>query len=191
MSPSTTVGPPRSIPSDRELVRLVARACDGDGAAFGAVLRHYDSRLRALAFRLLGDSDLTDDVLQEAYVKAYRALPRFRGEADLGTWLYRIAYNACMDELRRGRREDLPLEMAERAASPGGDPGERAGEAAALSDALAALPAQDRAAVLLVDRDGLPYARAAEVLGVPAGTVASRLNRARAALRAALEEVGS
>jgi RNA polymerase sigma-70 factor (ECF subfamily) len=72
------------------------------------------------------------------------------------------------------------------APAPGADPGERAGEAAALSAALAALPAQDRAAVLMVDRDGMSYARAGEVLGVPAGTVASRLNRARAALRAAL-----
>jgi RNA polymerase sigma-70 factor (ECF subfamily) len=188
VSPSATVEAPRPVPSDRELVRLVARARDGDGAAFGAVLRHYDPRLRALAFRLLGDPALTDDVLQEAYVKAYRALPRFRGEADLGTWLYRIAYNACLDELRRDRHGDLPLEAADRAAAPGADPGERAGEAAALSDALAALPAQDRAAVLLVDRDGLSYGRAGAVLGVPAGTVASRLNRARAALRTALEE---
>lgn len=179
---------PRPTISDRELGRLVARARGGDGAAFGAVLRHYDGRLRALAYRLLGDPSRTDDVLQEAYVKAYRALPRFRGEADLGTWLHRIAHNACMDELRRTRREDLPLEMAERAPAPGADPGERAGEASALSAALAALPAQDRAAVLLVDREGMSYARAGEVLGIPAGTVASRLNRARAALRAALGE---
>ena len=128
MSRSATVEAPRPVPSERELVRLVARARAGDGAAFGAVLRHYDGRLRALAFRLLGDPARTDDVLQEAYVKAYRALPRFRGEADLGTWLYRIAYNACLDELRRGRGHDLPLEAADLAAAPGADPGERAAE---------------------------------------------------------------
>jgi DNA-directed RNA polymerase specialized sigma24 family protein len=76
----------------------------GDPSAFAKVVRHYDPGLRALAYRLLGDRDRMDEALQEAYLKAYRALPHFRGGSKLGTWLYRIAYNACLDELERSRR---------------------------------------------------------------------------------------
>jgi RNA polymerase sigma-70 factor, ECF subfamily len=76
---------------------LLDRARRGDQEAFAAVIRHYDPGLRTLAYRLLGDRDGMDDALQEAYVKAFRALPRFRGDSKLGTWLYRIAYNACLD----------------------------------------------------------------------------------------------
>jgi RNA polymerase sigma-70 factor (ECF subfamily) len=161
----------------------VARARRGDEAAFAALVRHYDAGLRALAFRLLGDRTRMDDALQEAYVGAYRALPGFRGDASLGTWLYRIAYNACLDELRR-TRDVVPLDGIRDRASVGRDPL----DALALRDALAELPVDDRAAVLLVDAQGFDYRSAAEVLGIPAGTVASRLNRARAALRRALRE---
>src|SRR5262245_6653697 len=73
----------------------LAQARRGDERAFAAFVRHYDAGLRALAWRLLGDRALMDDALQETYVKAYRALPRFLGEAGPGTWLYRIAYRAC------------------------------------------------------------------------------------------------
>ena len=86
---------------DPELVRQAQR---GDASAFADLVRHYEPRLRALASRLLEDRDLTDDALQEAYVRAFKALGRFRGDSSLGTWLYRITYNACIDELRRGRR---------------------------------------------------------------------------------------
>jgi RNA polymerase sigma-70 factor, ECF subfamily len=141
--------------------------------------------LRALAFRLLGDREAMDDVLQEAYAKAFRALPRFRGEAATGTWLYRIVYNVCLDELRRDRRvTELPLETAAPASAP--DPGESAARREALVAALAALAPDQRAAVLLVDAEGLDYPAAARVLGVRVGTLASRLSRARGSLRRAL-----
>jgi RNA polymerase sigma-70 factor (ECF subfamily) len=78
---------------------LVDAAIGGDGAAFREIVLRFDSGLRALAFRLLRDRDRMDDVLQEAYLKAFRALPRFHRDARLGTWLYRITYNACLDEL--------------------------------------------------------------------------------------------
>src|ERR671922_504516 len=89
----------------RELTGAVLEdAKRGDPSAFANVIRHYDRGLRSLAYRLLGDRDRMDDALQEAYLKAFRALPRFRGDAKLGTWLYRITYNACLDELARARK---------------------------------------------------------------------------------------
>jgi RNA polymerase sigma-70 factor (ECF subfamily) len=164
---------------------VIERARRGDQEAFAAVLRHYDPGLRALAYRLLGDRDLMDDALQEAYVKAFRALPCFRGESRLGTWLYRIAYNACLDELRRSRgTEELPLEAE--VPSRAGDPADVAARSRDLAGALAALPSEERTAVLLVDAQGFDYRESARILGIPEGTVASRLNRARASLRIAL-----
>lgn len=153
------------------------------------LVRHYDPGLRALAFRLLGSRERMDDALQEAYVRAYRALPRFRGDAKLATWLYRIVYNACLDELERARRgglvlvPDLPDE-----ADPAPEPGEAAARRDELARALAGLPPEQRAAVLLVDAQGFTYRAAGRILGVPEGTVASRLSQARAVLRAALED---
>ena len=162
----------------------VARARRGDERAFAALVRHYDAGLRALAFRLLGDRARMDDALQETYVKAYRALPQFRGDSAVGTWLYRIAYNACLDELKRTRAVVELEAVRERAHDA--DPAEAMSLRQTLGRALAELAPEDRAAVLLVDADGFDYRSAAEVLGIPEGTVASRLNRARAALRRAL-----
>jgi len=162
-----------------------------DPADFVDLVRRHDRTLRALAWRLLGDRDRMDDVLQEAYVKAFRALPTFRGDADAapGTWLYRITYNACMDELRRQRRVSLvPLDDAVGRPDPRGDVGDRVVRSHRLAAAIDALPPDHRAAVLLVDAEGFDYRSAAEVLGIPEGTVASRLNRARAALRQTLQE---
>jgi RNA polymerase sigma-70 factor (ECF subfamily) len=166
---------------------VLERARSGDQEAFAAVIRHYDPGLRALAYRLLGDRDRMDDALQEAYVKAFRTLPRFRGDSRLGTWLYRIVYNACVDEIERSRRVvQLPLEEETARAGTWAEPGEVVPRRRDLVDALAGLPPEDRAAVLLVDAQGFDYREAAGVLGIPEGTVASRLNRARATLRRAL-----
>jgi RNA polymerase sigma-70 factor (ECF subfamily) len=164
----------------------LARARRGDERAFERLVRHYDAGLRALAFRLLGDRTRMDDALQEAYVKAYRALPGFRGGSSVGTWLYRIAYNACLDELKRTRAVVELDSVRERAG--GVDLAETSALRRELAEALAGLPPEDRAAVLLVDAQGFDYRAAAEVLGVPEGTVASRLNRARAALRRTLHD---
>jgi len=166
---------------------VLARARRGDQRAFALLVRHYDDGLRALAYRLLGDRDRMDDALQEAYVRAFRALPSFRGDSAVGTWLYRIAYNACIDELRR-ERQVVPLESVRERPDPRPGPGELLPVRRLLADALAALPAPDRAAVLLVDAQGFDYRSAAEILGVPEGTVASRLNRTRAVLRRFLSD---
>ncbi len=173
---------------DPELVR---RAQRGDATAFADLVRHYEPRLRALAYRLLEDRDLTDDVLQEAYVRAFKALGRLRGDSSLGTWLYRITYNACIDELRRGRRV-VPLfsGIESDSVDPRAGPEESAVARGDLAAALASLSPEMRAVVVLVDADGLDYREAAKVLGVPPGTVGSRLNRARAVLRTALGVAG-
>jgi len=195
---------------------LLRRAKAGDQRAFTEIVRHYDHRLRALAYRLLGDRTAMDDALQDAYVKAFRALPGFREDAALGTWLYQITYRACLDHQRRegrhgpgwtgvaatgdagGDRTSAGPVFGARGTGPGGrepaatgasaDPAGTAANRADLARALAALPVDQRAAVLLVDAEGLDYDAAATVLGVAPGTIASRLSRARAALRAALAE---
>ena len=178
-------------PSADELRRLVERAQGGDAAAFTALVRAFDPMLRALAYNLLGDRELMDDILQDAYLRAFRALPRFEGRSQVGTWLYRITYNACLDELRRRkRRRWFPVAHAglEEAPDSTEDPVEHLARAGELRAALASLSPEERAAVWLVDAEGHDYGKAAEVLGVPEGTVASRLSRARAALREALAE---
>lgn len=181
-----------ALGSDADLgAAVVDGAKLGDRAAFATVIRHYDPRLRALAYRLLGDRNRMDDALQEAYVNAFRGLSKHRGESSLGTWLYRIVYNACLDELRRSRR-DVQLAIDEVAEWPDPRPGvdEEIPRCWDLATALGALPPEDRAAVLLVDAQGFDYREAGEVLGVPPGTIASRLNRARSRLRRVLDPEG-
>ena len=196
MSAATAATARSSGPGGEVAPDVLARAKAGDRAAFTDVVRHYDHRLRALAYRLLGDRAAMDDALQEAYVKAFRALPSFREDAGLGTWLYQITYRACIDLQRRERRHTVdladqwssPATTATAAGGAGADPAATAASRTDLQRALPALPVDQRAAVLLVDAEGLDYDAAASVLGVAPGTIASRLSRARAALRAALAE---
>jgi len=163
---------------------VLAAAVRGDDEAFIGVMRHYDRRLRIVAFHVLGDRQLMDDVLQEVTLRVYRSLPGFRRESSLGTWLCRITYRACCDAVARADRlyplapEDLPEPPD---CEP--DPADALAARAALADAFATLPPEQRLAVLLVDRDGYDYATTAEILGVPMGTLASRLSAARATLR--------
>ena len=164
----------------------LAAAQAGDGDAFVALVRAHDHRLRRLAGRLLQDRSRVDDVLQEAYVKAFRAIGAFRADADLGTWLHRITYNCCIDELRRARRQPLQLAEPPERAAAGSGPGRQVSVQVTVRRALAALPEDQRIAVLLVDGNELGFDAAAEVLGVPRGTVASRVSRGRQALRARL-----
>ena len=156
-------------------------------AALAAAMADSDDRLRALAYHLLDSRESMDDVLQEVYVKAYRHLSTFRGDATLATWLYRITYTTCMDHLRREKRTApaSPEQIENALPSPAGVADDFAVRDE-LHRALAALPPEHCAAVLLVLRDGYDYADAAEILGVPPGTVASRVARGRRQLAAAL-----
>ena len=165
---------------------VVTAARAGDERAFTRIIEHYDPRLRMLAFQVLRDRDAMDDALQDAYVSAYKALPDFRGEAAMGTWLYRLTYNACLAHLRRRTPLPLPDEQLEQVC-PAPDPAGVAEARGDLTAALAALSPDQRAAVVLVMWDGLDYRSAAEVLGIPVGTLSSRLTAARTRLRALLD----
>jgi RNA polymerase sigma-70 factor, ECF subfamily len=172
--------------------RLIKRARAGDVAAFEELLEVNGEAMRRLAYSMLGSEALMDEVLQIAYVKAFRALPRFDGRSSFGTWLHRIVANAAVDELRRiARRGEVDLDALEgraaaAVASDGADVASDTARRLDLADALAALPADLRIVVLMVDAEGYSYDEVAEVVGIPPGTVASRLHRARAALRPAL-----
>jgi RNA polymerase sigma-70 factor, ECF subfamily len=171
----------------------LAAAMRGDDEAFIAIMRHYDRRLRIVAYHVVGSRQLMDDVLQEVTLRVYRSLSRFRGDASLGTWLCRITYRASCDALARADRLTpvAPDELPEpRDREP--DLAETLATRAALADAFAVLPPEQRLAVLLVDREGYDYATTAEILDVPPGTLASRLSAARAKVRRSLlESLGS
>jgi RNA polymerase sigma-70 factor (ECF subfamily) len=126
-------------------------------------------------------------VLQDVYVKAYRGMASFRGDAALSTWLYRITYTTCMDRLRRGARaEAMRRDLAESGGAEETAPDDNLALGEELRRALSSLDAEHRAAVLLVLRDGHSYDGAAAILGVPRGTVASRVARARRQLARSL-----
>ena len=157
---------------------MVARAARGDSDAFAALIRPHDRPLRALAFRLLEDAGAMDDALQDAYVKAFVALPKFTGASSVGTWLYRIVYNTCLDELRR-RRFDTAADAGLDQPSRGSGPADQAVARMEAADVLGRLDPELRATVVVVHGYGYDYADASRILGVPVGTVSSRLHRAR------------
>jgi RNA polymerase sigma-70 factor (ECF subfamily) len=162
---------------------VVKAARRGDHRAFTKLIDLYDDRLRALAFHLLGSREAMDEALQETYLNAYRGLPQFRGEAGVGTWLYRVAYTTCLQRLRRRERiEPVDDDRLDALAPPSSDLVDDLALRDEVRGALAALTHDQCAAILLIHRDGFSYADAAEILGVPVGTVASRVAAARAAL---------
>ncbi|MBW1601759.1 RNA polymerase sigma factor SigM [Streptomyces sp. JJ66] len=168
---------------------LLAAHVAGDPDAFGELVRRHRDRLWAVALRTLGDREEAADAVQDALVSAYRRAHTFRGQAAVTTWLHRITVNACLDRARKvaarrtsltddTERLDRMLEPEESAAAPA----ERADVHRELAAALAELPVEQRAALVLVDMQGYPVAEAAEVLDVAVGTVKSRCARGRARL---------
>lgn len=161
---------------------LLAQAQGGDGDAFMTLVQHYDDRLRGLAWRILGDQSAMDDALQDAYLKAYKAIGTFRYDASFYSWMNRIVHNTCIDIVRR-RRNVYSLEFAESVVDYRAQTEEQVARGSVVAQALSELHPDQRWAVLLVDGQGLSYDEAAEVIGVQRGTVASRLNRGRAEMR--------
>jgi RNA polymerase sigma-70 factor (ECF subfamily) len=176
----------------------------GDPDAFGVLFTRHRDRLWAVALRTTGNPEDAADALQEALISAYRRADSFRGDALVTTWLHRVVVNACLDRLRRNKvrsARPLPDDLDEYAAR--GAVLARADDAAdpevqaVLADrrrvvvaALAALPPDQRAAVVLVDLEGFPVEEAARVLDCPTGTVKSRCARGRARLATLLRESG-
>ena len=181
---------------ETEEAALIERSQAGDLDAFNALVLTYQGRVYNLCLRMLGSPQAAEDAAQEAFIAAYRAVPRFRG-GSLRAWLLRIAANACHDELRRRRsRPQIPLETpadderlsAEPPASdePLEQRAERLELARCLQGCLASLPPDQRLAVILRDVQGLAYEEVAEATGTSLGTVKSRISRGRAALRDSL-----
>ncbi len=142
--------------------------------------------MRGVVWRLVESRTDMDDILQDAYVKAWRGLDQFRGDAAFSSWLYRIVYTTSLDHMKQtNRRPVVPLRDVEDAVSQ--DPTDVVAEADAVQRALATLPPDQLAVVALVDGQGESYEAVAALLDISAGTVGSRLNRARAALRKQLE----
>jgi RNA polymerase sigma-70 factor (ECF subfamily) len=179
--------------------QLVQRAQRGDLRAFDLLVLKYQGRIAALVSRYVSDAGEVEDVTQEAFIKAYRALGKFRGDSAFYTWLYRIAANAAKNHLvAKGRRPgaDATIEDAE-----GFDEGGMLSESASpealamggelaevVESALNALPEELKAALMLREFDGLSYDDIADVLGCPVGTVRSRIFRAREAIDQRVKE---
>jgi RNA polymerase sigma-70 factor (ECF subfamily) len=169
--------------------RYLQQARTGDPEAFTALVRECDAGMRALVFSLVRDRWLMDDVLQQAYEKAFRRISSFRGESSFSTWLHRICWTTAVDMLRaEGRRAHLPMDDA----SLGGlaDPDPATGAIARLTwqQAWNRLPDDQCAALALVIGEGLNYQDAATVCGTTPGTIASRVSRGRARLKALLSD---
>jgi RNA polymerase sigma-70 factor, ECF subfamily len=153
----------------------------GDRNAFNELVRRHRDRLWAVALRTLGDREEAADALQDALLSAYRSADRFRGDAAVTTWLHRIVINACLDRVRRRQaRPTVPLPDSEHAAVA--VPPVDSDMAIDVRTALASLPADQRAALVLVDIQGYPVAEVAQMLDVAEGTVKSRCARGRARL---------
>ncbi|MEU7000356.1 RNA polymerase sigma factor SigM [Nonomuraea sp. NPDC046570] len=164
---------------------LLARHINGDPHAFSEIVKRHRDRMWAVALRTLGDPDEAADAVQDAFVSAYRKAHSFRGEAAVTTWLHRIVVNACLDRMRRKSvrpvADDELIEAAERDTPMPDQTAERE-VSMEVSAALKLLPADQRAALVLVDMMGYSVEDAAQVLSVPSGTVKSRCARGRAKL---------
>jgi RNA polymerase sigma-70 factor (ECF subfamily) len=171
--------------------QLVAAARRGDHRAFEALVLKYQGRIYRAVQRLVSGADVVDDLAQEVFIRAYRSIGDFKGESSLYTWLYKITLNLCRNHYRtRGRRPvHAELDEADGAGSlesPVRGPEDevlRREFLEHLRRGLDELPEEQREAVVLCDLEGMSYEEMAEVLGVPIGTVRSRIFRGRRALQ--------
>ena len=179
--------PDAGPPEDQDAVdrALLQAHVDGDPTAFDTLVRRHRQRLWAVALRTTGHPEEAADAVQDACLSAFRSAAGYRGEAKVTTWLHRIVVNACLDRARRQAvRPTVPLPE-----QPPPDPRDLLSERETgldITAALAALPEEQRVAIVLVDLQGLPVDQAAAVLGVPPGTVKSRCSRGRARLAVSL-----
>lgn len=191
MSPRST-----DVDPDSELVARWQK--EGDMDAFSMLVKRHERPVYGLMVRMLGDREEAEDAAQDAFLSLYRHGKRFRGEARFSTFVYRVAANAAKNRLRSLRRaharsQALGVQQAGGAALPSAprDPEDNAAGAEdqrAVQLALDELPYDLRIAVVLREFEGQPYSEIARVLGIPEGTVKSRIHRARSALKVLLED---
>ena len=181
---------------------LVQRAQRGEAGAFDALVRRYQHKVVKLVMRYVRNPTEAEDIAQDAFIKAYRALPRFRGDSAFYTWLYRIAINTAKNSLASRSRNPVQLD------ADGGDDDDRPGleermidaatpEALALTEEIRAtvtaaidqLPDDLRTAIMLRELEGLSYEEIAKTMDCPVGTVRSRIFRAREAVDERLREI--
>jgi RNA polymerase sigma-70 factor (ECF subfamily) len=183
------------IRTDEELVAL---ATAGDLDSFNQLVARWERPIYALAYRTLGREEDARDVVQEAFLRAYRGLKGFKGQAKFSSWLYRITLNLCRDWIRRERRAPLvqvaegtdPMEIAEAFADPGESVEElvaRREMSQAVARAMAELPDEQRTAILLKEYHGLTFQEIADTLHCPLSTVKTRLYQGLSVLRRRLE----
>lgn len=179
---------------------LVARSMDGDVESFNQLIKRWERPIYALAYRTLGREEDARDVCQETFLRAYRAINGFKGQAKFSSWLYRIALNLCRDWMRKQRRQPVvqmpeDVDITELASEQG--PVEsietlvarkELGRAAAI--AMAALPEEQRTAILLKEYHGLTFQEIADMQGCPLSTVKTRLYQGLSVVRRQLEQGG-
>jgi len=172
---------------------LVARSIGGDADSFNQLILRWERPIYALAYRTIGREEDARDVCQETFLRAFRALPGFRGQAKFSSWLYRIALNLCRDWIRRERRAPIvqppeDVDVMELAAAS--EPSESIEDLVARKDlsraverAMALLPDEQRTAIVLKEYHGLTFQEIAELLGCPLSTVKTRLYQGLTVLR--------
>ena len=186
---------PRMTLTDEE---LVTRSVGGDADSFNQLILRWERPIYALAYRVIGREEDARDVCQDTFLRAYRALPGFKGQAKFSSWLYRIALNLCRDWMRRQRRAPV-MQMPE-----GVDPIEMAAErepaesietlvarrelSAVVEEAMALLPEEQRTAIILKEYHGMTFQEIADLQGCPLSTVKTRLYQGLSVLRRHLEE---
>lgn len=184
---------PRMVENEKEK-ELIARAQKGDKAAFAALVRAHQHEVYTLARRLVGDPHLASDIAQETLIRAWRALPKFRGDAQLSTWLHRITVNTAWTHKKRAQRHaGQPIdEMVELASPEGPDTPVVAGELMELRErlrtALDKLPESQRQVVVMKDVYGWSHDEISKSMGISVTAAKVRLHRARARLARDLEE---
>jgi len=173
-----TIAPVTAPDNDHELIGLVV---EGDRDAFDQIMRNHEDRVFSVCLRIMADRDQALDATQETFLTVFRKADQFKGNSALGTWIYRIAVNTCYDQLRKSKRRRAdPLPEGFEPSDPSA---EEAIESAALRpeirSALDQIPIDFRTAIVLSDIEGMSLPEVAGVLGVPVGTVKSRLFRGR------------
>jgi RNA polymerase sigma-70 factor, ECF subfamily len=172
---------------------LVARSVGGDADSFGELIRRWERPIFALAYRTIGREEDARDVCQETFLRAFRALPGFRGQAKFSSWLYRIALNLCRDWIRRERRaptvqapEDVDLMDLAAASAPSESVEDlvvRKDQTRWVERAMALLPEEQRTAIVLKEYHDLTFQEIADLVGCPLSTVKTRLYQGLTVLR--------